>query len=234
MKADWKNTAVIVPIYNSYKYLEELLGRMNKFIALQNIFLIDDGSAQVRKELVPALVHFRQHQHNLGKGMALQTGFKAAAKAGFNFAFTIDSDLQHKPEDMASFLEFQNSNDSDLVIGKRDFKHRKMPWPRKFSNGCTSKLVSWLAQQNIHDSQSGYRLYNLNFVNGEHFVSQRYQFETEILLRFAAKEAKIGFVPIETIYGDEQSHISHLRDIYNFLKILLKEMRRKNEYITYK
>ncbi|HCX73682.1 MAG TPA: hypothetical protein DHM37_08185 [Candidatus Cloacimonas sp.] len=234
MKAERKNTAIIVPIYNSYEFLEELLVRIKQFTALENVFIIDDGSKEIVFGLVPSEVHFLQHKKNLGKGAALQTGFKAALEAGYSFALTIDSDLQHKPEEMRKFIEYQNRNECDMVIGKRDFQDAKMPWQRKLSNSCTSKMLSWVTRQKIYDSQCGFRLYNLQILRTQQFVSQRYQFETEILLRYAAQDAKIGFVPIATIYGEEQSHISHLRDIWNFLKIFIKEIRRNNEYIVNK
>ncbi|MDY6915345.1 MAG: glycosyltransferase family 2 protein [Candidatus Cloacimonadota bacterium] len=233
MKANWNNTAVIIPVYNSSRYLQELLARITKFTALKNIFIIDDGSTDVELEnLVDTRVNLLHHSKNRGKGAALLTGFKAALKKGYKFAITIDSDLQHKPEDLECFLQVQNEAEYDLVIGKRDFDFRKMPWPRILSNSCSSRMVSKVAKKKIADTQSGYRLYHLKFLQDEEFVSQRYQFETEVLLRMLGKKANIGYVKIETIYGEEKSNISHLRDIWNFLKILKQEKRRRDEYFV--
>jgi hypothetical protein len=114
------------------------------------------------------------------------------------------------------------------VIGKRDFSRDKMPLPRIASNATTSKIVSIFTQQKILDSQSGYRLYNLNFIKDFQFKTKRYQFETEVIIKIAKAGGLIDFVPIDTIYDGQKSYISHLRDIKNFVNIVLQEAFENN------
>ena len=228
MKADWKNTAVVVPIYNSEKYLPELFKRIMEYFPLESIFAVndasEDNSLNVCKTIGVKLVDLKI---NCGKGNALQIGFKAAIKEGYEFAFTIDSDLQHKPEDFLNFIQQQNKLDLELVIGKRDFSHKKMPFHRICSNTLTSWVVSRTSKQKILDSQCGFRLYNLEILEGMEFQTKRYQFETEIILKIAKKNGKVGFIPIETIYEGQESYISGMRDIKNFIKIVLFELKNK-------
>jgi len=226
MKADWKNTAVVVPVYNSDKYLPKLFDGIMTYFPLENIFAVNDASEDDSKYICEKLqVNLVDLQVNCGKGNALQLGFKEALKKGFKFAFTIDSDLQHKPEDFPEFIKKQNEFDLDLVIGKRDFSHKKMPFHRICSNTLTSWIVSRASKQKIIDSQCGYRLYNLEVLRDMEFQSKRYQFETEIILKIAKRNGKVGFTPIETIYNGQESYISGLRDIKNFVEIVLHEMR---------
>ena len=226
MKADWKNTAVVVPIYNSEKYLSELFTRIMEYFPSRNIFAVndasEDNSVDVCKKIGVDLIDLTI---NCGKGNALQIGFKAAIEEGYKFVFTIDSDLQHKPDDFPNFIQKQNELDLELVIGKRDFSNKKMPFHRICSNTLTSWVVSRASKQKILDSQCGFRLYNLEILKGMKFQTKRYQFETEIILKIAKKNGKVGFTPIETIYDGQKSYISGMRDIKNFIKIVLFEMK---------
>ncbi len=226
MKADWKNTAVVVPIYNSEKYLPELFTRIMEYFPLRNIFAVndasEDNSVNICKKVGVKLIDLKV---NCGKGNALQVGFKAAIVEDFKYAFTIDSDLQHKPEDFPDFMQKQNELDLELVIGKRDFSHNKMPFHRICSNTLTSWVVSRASKQKILDSQCGFRLYYLEIMEGMKFQTMRYQFETEIILKVAKKNGSVGFTPIETIYDGQKSYISGMRDIKNFIKIVLYEMK---------
>ena len=226
MKANWKNTAVVVPIYNSEKYLLELFNRISEFFPLESIFAVndasEDNSTNICKKIGVKLIDLKV---NCGKGNALQIGFKAAMEAGYIFAFTIDSDLQHKPEDFPNFIQKQNELDLELVIGKRDFSHKKMPLHRICSNTLTSWVVSRVSKQKILDSQCGYRLYNLEILKGMKFQTKRYQFETEIILKISKRNGRVEFTPIETIYDGQKSYISGMRDIKNFIMIVLYEMK---------
>jgi len=224
MKADWQNTAVVVPIYNAEEHLSELFTRIMKYFPRKQIFAVDDASTDnsisICKEMAVNIIPVKENQ---GKGNALREGFAAAFEEGYKFAFSIDSDLQHLPEDFPAFIAKQNEQEVNLVIGKRDFSRAKMPFPRICSNATTSKIVSMFTQQKILDSQSGYRLYDLDLISRFDFRTKRYQFETEVIMKIAKAGGLIEFIPIDTIYNDEKSHISHLRDIKNFVNVVLYE-----------
>ena len=228
MEFEIEKLAVIIPIYNSSKYLVELFERIEKIIPKKNIIAIDDASqdnsAKICRENKIKIISFPT---NKGKGAALQAGFLEAVSKKFSFAISIDSDLQHKPEDIPKFINKQISSQADMIIGKREFSLKTMPWARIFSNSTTSKIVSFVAKTKIPDSQSGFRLYRLSPLEKMNFISERYQFETEIILKLAKQNGKFDFVPIETIYNDEVSYISHFRDIGNFVKIVCYEFLKK-------
>ncbi len=228
MQIEKSKIAVIIPIYNAEKYLAELVRRISMQLPKQNIIAVNDASIDnshsICKKLEIRTINF---QINRGKGAALRAGFQEAIDLGFDFAFTIDSDLQHLPEDIPRFLQKLSETNADLIIGARDFTLKTMPWARIFSNSTTSKIVSMVAKHKILDSQSGYRLHRLKPLKDMTFRSERYQFETEIILKLAKLHSKFEFVPIATIYNDEVSYISHFRDIWNFIKIVCYEFFNK-------
>jgi len=248
-KADFKNTLIIIPVYNSGQHLEELFDRIQKSEVgdiRYNILCIDDGSVDDSYHIIKKnKINYISHNKNRGKGYALKAGLTYAKVNNYKFVVTIDSDLQHEPKYISHLLLAQNIDNADLVIGFRDFRMcrfkseevsnstiyasigesvDKMPFSRVISNTLTSSIVSSLSKRNILDSQSGFRLYNLDLFDENEITTDRYQMETEILFNFINKNAIISHVEIPVIYKDEKSHISHLRDIGNFIKVIFKEL----------
>ncbi|MDX9870455.1 MAG: glycosyltransferase family 2 protein [Candidatus Cloacimonadales bacterium] len=221
--ANKDNTLVIVPIYNAKRHLKQLFQEIIAQIPINQIVAIDDGSTDGSYELCQSLgINCIRFDANKGKGAALKAGFKYGIDNKFEYAFTLDSDMQHSPKSIPRFFRKQNYVLADLIIGKRDFVIKKMPFMRILSNTITSKIVSLFSGQRIYDSQCGYRLYRLDKLRNIHIEEDRYQFETAVILEMSKQLSKIDYVQIETIYNDEKSYINSLRDIKNFVKVILK------------
>ena len=67
------------------------------------------------------------HQSNRGKGQALLTGFRQAAKAGMTAVVTLDSDGQHDPGDIPLLEARHMESPSAIIVGSRDIQARNMP-----------------------------------------------------------------------------------------------------------
>jgi len=229
MKATIKNTAIIIPAYNAEKYLQELISRILQVSFREKIILVNDASndntVDIGRELMLKVINFAE---NRGKGAALLAGFTEAINSGFLFAISIDADLQHDPDEIPNFIKKQNETASEMIIGKRDFRHGMMPLQRICSNRITSSIVSLVSKRKIYDSQSGYRLYNLKMIRNLKFISERYQLESEIIIKFARLGARFDFIPVATIYNGQESHISHFRDIINFIRIIFHEILKRD------
>ena len=81
---------------------------------------------------------------------------------------------------------------------------KNMPLHRRFSNIVTSFLVRLRTNQNIIDSQCGFRFYKIDVLKYLQNFSDGYEFETEILIWASKNNFKISSVPIETIYNNEK------------------------------
>ena len=214
------NTVVIIPAYNAEKHLETLLNQTTSFT--KNIILVDDGSTDGSYQIYSRFpIFYIRLKQNKGKGNALKIGFENAIKQGYKFAITMDADLQHPPSDLKKFIKRHTATKANLIYGKRDFSLKYMPPARILSNFLTSLIVSIKIKRPIYDSQCGYRLYDLNIIKKMDLTTTLYQTETELILKFAENDAKFDFIPIKTVYNDEKSYISHLRDIKNFVKLIL-------------
>ncbi|MCB5249634.1 MAG: glycosyltransferase family 2 protein [Candidatus Cloacimonadales bacterium] len=223
--ANKDNTLVILPVYNSAGYLWQLVNEICEYIPIMQIVAIDDGSTDNSYETCKSIgIHCIRFKTNQGKGAALKAGFAYGLANKYEFALTIDSDLQHSPKSIPRFFRKQNYVMADLIIGKRNFSLTKMPFMRVLSNTITSKVVSLLSGQKVYDSQCGYRLYRLERLRNIEITAERYQYETAVILELSKELGKIDYVTIDTIYNDEISYINSIRDIKNFVEVIFKHI----------
>ena len=225
MKSDFSNTLILVPVYNCEKHLDELFTCINKVSKDIHVLCINDGSNDNSLNIIKRnRISYIDLGSNRGKGYALKVGFLHAKRKGYKYIITLDGDMQHDPLYIPNFIQAQNLFEANLVIGFRDFSFKNMPFSRVLSNYITSSIVSYKSDIKVLDSQSGYRLYDLDFFNVKEIKTTRYQMETEILLNYIKKGAKIFHTEIPVIYKDEKSNISHFRDITNFVKVILSPL----------
>ena len=207
----------LIPAYNEEIAIQAVVRETMKYLPA---LVADDGSTDATVELsreVGAMIV--QNEKNLGKGAALRNGFRYALENGYQAVLILDADGQHDPHEITLFLESYQQNKSNLIIGKRDFT--QMPFTRRLANSLGGVLVNRLTRETIPDNQSGYRLIDAKVMNLL-LDSQEMGFEFEVEMIFACLYAglSIDWVPIKTIYADEESHISPLSHINNYFRIL--------------
>ncbi len=220
----YEKIAVVVPAYNASGTIGELLRRLKEFVPVGHIFVVDDGSSDAT-----GLVAEREGANvvrlgsNSGKGAALTKGFDLLKNnESFEFVATLDADLQHPPEKLGAFIEEANTSKVDIVIGQRGRRGTRMPIHRRLSNAITSFLVSARTGQRILDSQCGYRLIRRNVLLRITTASSGFEAETEFLLRAAKHNFRVSFVPIETVYNGEKSHMTNWKTTVHFIRVLLQ------------
>jgi glycosyltransferase involved in cell wall biosynthesis len=224
LKASFQNTLIVVPIYNCAIHLSELFIRIFAELPHCHILCINDGSTDNSLEIVEQHnVKYINFDQNNGKGYALKIGLTYAKRNGYHYVLTIDADLQHDPVAIKKFLKTQSIDGSDIVMGFRRFNFSNMPFSRVFSNYITSGIISKIVKQEVLDSQCGFRLMNLDFFNETDVYNNRFQMETEILIRYLKRGAQLSQTEIPVIYNEEKSNIVHLRDIWNFIKVIWVE-----------
>jgi hypothetical protein len=83
---------------------------------------------------------------------------------------------------------------------------------RYWTNYIGSRILSWFTGRELEDSQSGYRLLDARLVRGMPLRADGYAIETEMLIKAAARGARIGHVRVTTIYNDAGSHFRPFLD----------------------
>jgi len=192
------------------------------------VIVVDDGSPDATAaEAEQGGATVLRHARNQGKGLALATGCDAARRQGFAAVITMDGDGQHDPADLPAFLSAYAAGGAAALIGNRMADTAAMPGVRRATNRLMSWLLSRMMGQRVPDTQCGYRLYRCAALPARPPTAARFAAESEILLELADAGARIGSVPIRTIYRHETSKINPVIDTWRFLAMILRRRRRR-------
>jgi glycosyltransferase involved in cell wall biosynthesis len=223
-----KNICAIIPSFNVEQTISEVITKISQFIDISHIIVIDDGSFDQTAAIATKTgAIILQNGINRGKGYSLRRGFQYAIENGLDAVLTLDGDLQHDPFEIPNFIELYQKTNADLILGNRTNDFSNMPLDRQFSNKMTSLMISLLTGQRVRDSQTGYRLIKANILRRIKLVSNRYETESELLVKALLNGYKIAHVPIKTIYNNEPSHIHRLVDTLRFLKVFIYSLIKK-------
>lgn len=191
-------TAIIIPAYNEAKRIGSVLQSLKK-VGLE-IFVVDDGSFDETAKVVEKYkVHFAKHKINLGKGAALKTASEAAFAMGYEAIIMMDSDGQHKIEDLPKFIKALESGHHDVIFGSRNLK-KGSPLVRSTGNKMASVLVSFLFGIYVSDLICGYRAFTKTAYKKMDWQSTGYGVETEMVALTGKRGLKYCEVPVETVY----------------------------------
>ena len=213
--------ALIIPAYDAAVTISRLLEDAGFFFGASDILVVDDGSSDSTAGIARrygAVV--LSHDVNRGKGAALRTGFRWAIDNGYDAVLTMDADGQHACHEIPLFLEAAECIDSDVILGSRMANPDGMPWQRRFSNRLTSRILSWRTGQKIRDSQSGFRLIKTKVLADIALDTNRFQAESELLIRAGLRGHRIDSVPITSIYTACSSNNRPFADTWRFVVLM--------------
>ena len=214
------NYCVIIPTYNNAKTLQGVINGVLKYT--DRVILVNDGSTDSTAEILQSYLQLEQIQLpvNKGKGMALRLGFQHAVALGFEYAITIDSDGQHFPSDIPVLLNAleQEENKNLLLIGARNMDHSSVPKNSSFGNRI-SNFWFWVETGiRLQDTQCGYRMYPIKELQNLRFLTKKFEFEIEAIVRASWNGTLVKNVPVRVHY-DLTDRVSHFRPITDFVRI---------------
>lgn len=214
-----QNFFIVIPAYNEAKHVSEVLKKIKKE-GYKNVVFVDDGSTDgtasiARKQGVVVL----EHIINLGKGAATKTGCDYAVKNKAELIVLIDSDGQHKPEDIKRLIDTLKKTDSDIVFGFRPI-NKNMPFVMKFGNWFINNATKIVEGVNLKDTQSGFRCFTTYAYKKIRWKSADYSMESEMISNVARNKLKYTQIKIQTIYLDNFKGTSIFDGIKIFINIL--------------
>ena len=222
----------VIPAYNAARSLGAVIAGLRESLPNAVIVGIDDGSADETGDIVSKQCDSGESfETNRGKGAALRAGFSHAIALGATRILAIDADGQHDPRCAPSLIEALDT--ADVVVGTRRRDRRSMPLPRRLSNALSSAAISTIAGQRIPDSQSGYRAMRRSVVETVRAVGDRYEFETDFIIRAARARFNIASVPVPTIYVPRgQGGRSHFRECRDTARVVATILRHRTRLAT--
>ena len=206
---------VVMPAFNAEKTLTPVVKGLRKSLPDAYIVGINDGSADGTGALLRSVCDRTiEFPANRGKGAALRAGFAAALERNCEAVLTIDSDGQHDPAFSPSILEALDRY--HIAIGTRDLTGEQMPKHRRVANFLSSAATRLVSGGAVSDSQSGFRGIRREVLDEVHAEGDRYEFETDFIIRAAHAGFTITNVPISTIYGPR----SYFREFSDAMRVI--------------
>lgn len=210
-------TVVLIPAYKPDAKMTDLVHALHD--RGLRVVIVDDGSGEAyagQFRAAASYAHVITCAQNRGKGAAIKTGL-ADIQARIPPPYvvvTADADGQHSTEDILRVAAEARQHPEALVLGSRTVS-RKMPLRNRIGNFLTRFVFLLASGKLLRDTQTGLRGFShlavplMLAVNGE-----RYEYETNVLLRWARANRRLTELPICTIYhdGNSGSHFRVVRD----------------------
>ncbi|HEX2722777.1 MAG TPA: glycosyltransferase family 2 protein, partial [Gemmatimonadaceae bacterium] len=210
-----KSIVVVLPAFNAEKTLAPVVNGLRKSLPDAFIIGVNDGSTDGTGALLRSVCDQAiDFPVNRGKGAALQVAFAAALERPCDAVLTIDSDGQHDPAFGPSILAALEH--SHIAIGTRDLSQEQVPKHRRVANFLSSAATRLVSGGAVRDSQSGYRAIRREVLEEVRAVGDRYEYETDFIIRAAHAGFTITNVPISTIYGPQ----SYFREFHDAMRVI--------------
>jgi glycosyltransferase involved in cell wall biosynthesis len=178
-----------MPAFNEESTIGSVVLKTRRYA--DTIIVVDDGSNDATAEIATdAGAVVVCHDRNLGKGQALNTGFRKARELGADIVVTIDADGQHLPEELDGVLAPVLMETADLVVGSRYLTEANgVPRHRKWGHKVFNLITGWTSGTLTTDSQSGFRAFSRAALETVSFSSSGFSVESE--MQFLAREHKL-------------------------------------------
>ncbi|MBO5089351.1 MAG: phosphodiester glycosidase family protein [Clostridia bacterium] len=217
---------ILIPSLNPDEKLIKTIEGL-KEVGFKNFIIVDDGSDEAHQKYFPASDQENnfivlRHSFNKGKGAAIKTAFKFIMKYSTSLegVITVDGDGQHDPEDVKSCAEALLREGDKIILGCRDFSLPQVPTRSRFGNKTTSFIFKALCGIKISDTQTGLRGFpvkHLPFLLN--VKGDRFEYETNMLLKFKQAGIELSEVTIQTIYEEEGKHESHFKTVRDSIRV---------------
>lgn len=221
----FENICILIPSLNPDEKLLKTIEGL-KEVGFKNFVIVDDGSDAKHQKNFPATDKENnfivlRHSFNKGKGAAIKTAFKFILKYSTTIegVITVDGDGQHAPEDVKKCAEALLNEGDKIILGCRDFSLPQVPSRSKFGNNTTKFIFKTLCGIKISDTQTGLRGFpvkHLPFMLN--IKGERFEYETNMLLKFKQAGIELHEVTIATLY-DEEDHVSHFKTIRDSIRV---------------
>lgn len=227
----FRTLSVIVPVYNERDTLAEIVRRIQRvdlstFGLTKEILLVDDGSTDGTRDLLPGLAELPDVRvallpRNRGKGAAVRAG---VARATGDLVVIQDADLEYDPRDYALLLRPIIEGRAEVVYGSRFLgEHKAMYYWHQVGNKTLTTITNILYDTTLTDMETCYKLCTAEIARSLHLTQNGWGIDPEITAKILKRGHRIYEVPISYTGRefDEGKKISW-RNGFTVLGVLLR------------
>lgn len=207
---------VVIPCYRVRDHVVDVIARIGPEI--ERIYVIDDAcpdasGMHVEGAVRDPRVRVLRHDANKGVGGAVITGYRAALADGIDIVVKVDGDGQMDPALIPVLVQPILAGRADYAKGNRFhsvYNVRQMPAARLLGNAALSFLTKISSGYwSLFDPTNGFTaihreaLARIELAN----LSERYFFESDMLINLGNVRAVVRDVAMEAYYADEKSNL---------------------------
>ena len=195
--------SVIVPVYNEEKTIATVLKMLldvNCSPYTMESIVVDDGSTDNSADEIKAFpsIRYIRHQNNMGKGAALQTGFRNSTG---KVVIIQDADMEYSPEFIPELARPILLGSADVVFGSRfTGKSKGMSFSHYMGNRILSLTARLLFDAHITDIMTGSKAFSRAVVDSLELHENGFGVEVEMTSKTLQNGWKFFEVPIMYSY----------------------------------
>lgn len=224
---DTAKLCIVLPMFNEELSLPGLKQMFAQGLNLPGgwdyyLLVVNDGSTDHTLQLVRQWEHdlagqmlIFNHEHNLGLGEAILTGFRQAINLGCDCILTMDADASHPVETINKMVE-AIIHGADIAIASRFVPgayQYGVSWDRRIYSLGARCLLSWcFPLKGVRDYTVSFRIYRSSLIkealqlSAEKLLTlQSFACAAELLLKIATIAEKIQEVPLILHYENKKS-----------------------------
>jgi glycosyltransferase involved in cell wall biosynthesis len=186
--------SIVLPAFNEEGNIRKAVTRSTataqRLCLEHEVIVVDDGSRDGTASIVQELaatdprVRLIQHEHNLGYGEALRTGFRAAR---LDLVFFTDSDNQFDLDELEAFLPW--SDKVDVVAGFR--VQRQDRFMRRLNAKAWNAIVRVLFYVPVRDIDCAFKLFRRSVFETLDLESVGAMVNTELMVKVGRSGASV-------------------------------------------
>jgi dolichol-phosphate mannosyltransferase len=199
--------SIIIPMFNEAENAEITLKTVKEILAEFSgsfeIIPVNDGSADNTLEVLEKTAErdekiiIASYSKNIGRGMALRTGFK---KANGDIIVSIDADLSYDPHYILDLVEaLRTEQEIDFVLASPYMPGggvQNVPLHRLWISRLGNKILRFAMPNRIHTSTGIFRAYRRKVLESLELESDGKEIHLEILSKALALGCRVKEIPV--------------------------------------
>jgi glycosyltransferase involved in cell wall biosynthesis len=191
--------SVVMPVYNERSTIEEIIPRVLAVPIRIELIVVDDGSTDGTRELLPGLAEQYRFKlilqpKNGGKGSALRRGFEEVTG---DLVVIQDADLEYSPEEFPDLIALICQGRADVVYGSRFLgRHRVFLFTHYAGNRLLTLITNALYNTMLSDMETCYKVMRTEVLRSFRLESDGFGIEPELTAKIFKRGYRVYEVPI--------------------------------------
>jgi glycosyltransferase involved in cell wall biosynthesis len=199
--------SIVIPMFNEAENVEITIGKIEEALASFpgsfEIIPVNDGSTDNTLETLSKVaeknerVKVASYGKNIGRGMALRTGFKQSSG---DLVVSVDADLSFGPHQILKLVNvLKNEPDVDFVLGSPfcpGGSVQNVPFVRLWISKLGNKVLRYTMPNRIYYSTGVFRAYRRKVLDYLELESDDKEIHLEILSKAVAIGYRVKEIPV--------------------------------------